>query len=834
MTEKTETAVDDDHMIARGIDDEPVEANRRLFQGWSFVAIGALAALYAAFHVAALNGLSISAWTGVTIPLLPTFPMETWNFRIVHVAGALALGFLLFSASPKFPKAGEETPTFGYLAYALMVPALVAVGAALSFAVEIANGRMWNGIDPAIRFNEIYLFGLPLVAATAGAIVLSWVHKRNRAGFAAPDFVLVLCGVAVAIYMITIYGTSMRQSTGTPFAPIGISIAAVAGAALIMELTRRVAGMALIVIALIFLTYVFVGQFLPGFLNSPAITWERFFSQVYTDAGILGPTTAVSSTYIILFIIFAAFLQASRVGDYFVNFAFAAAGRARGGPAKVAIFASGLMGMINGTSAGNVVSTGSLTIPLMKKVGYHRKTAGAVEAAASTGGQIMPPIMGAGAFIMAEITGIPYQEIAVAAIIPAILYFVSVYFMVDFEAAKLGMRGMRDDELPKLRDMARRVFLFLPIVILIVALFLGYSVIRAGTLATVAAAVVSWLAPAEMRLTRLLLPSGNRAAATLLGSLGIQAVIVGTIVAVTYGLFALLAVLNQTLVTVVGVLLVVVLAIVALNRRRRGYARHPGPDGDSRHEAMNFGSILKAFELAGVMSIQIIAVCACAGIIVGVISLTGVGARFSAVLLDLAAASQLLALFFAMCIAILLGMGMPTTAAYAVAASVVAPGLVQLGIPLLTAHFFVFYFAVLSAITPPVALASYAAAGISGANPMETSVASFKIGIAAFIVPFMFFYNSALLMDGDWIDVMRAGATAIVGVFLLASSVQGWFIAQRSAWFIRAILMAAALFLIAGGLMTDLIGIGAAVVAFFVQRFLRPNPDAPVSVRGTD
>ena len=288
-----------------------------------------------------------------------------------------------------------------------------------------------------------------------------------------------------------------------------------------------------------------------------------------------------------------------------------------------------------------MVATGSLTIPLMKKVGYHRKTAGAIEAAASTGGQIMPPIMGAGAFIMAEITGIPYTEIAIAAIIPAILYFVSIYFMVDFEAAKLGMRGMRDDELPKLREMSRRLFLFLPIIILIAALFMGYSVIRAGTLATAAAAVVSWLTPYRM-----------------------------------------------------------------------------GPR-----------SIAKAFEIAGMMSVQIIAVCACAGIIVGVISLTGVGARFSNLLLGLAEASQLLALFFAMCIAILLGMGMPTTAAYAVAASVVAPGLIELGIPVLTAHFFVFYFAVVSAITPPVALASYAAAGISGANPMETSVASFKIAL---------------------------------------------------------------------------------------------------------
>lgn len=734
-----------DHLIADGVDEEPVESNRRLFEGPAFLLMAVLAALYASFHMAALFGLSISALTGVTLPLLPNLPLETWNFRIVHIAGALGLGFLLFAGRPDFPqnKAGE-TPLFAYLAYGLMIPALFSLGTASYFAYEIAGGKMWNGIDAAIKFNEIYLFGLPLIVATAGGIVLSWFHKRARHGYAAPDVVLLICAVAVALYLITLYGTAMRTSTGTPFAPIGISIAAVAGTALIMELTRRVAGMALVIIALIFLAYVFTGQYLPGFLNSPAINWPRFFSQVYTDAGILGPTTAVSSTYIILFIIFAAFLQASKVGDYFVNFAFAAAGRARGGPAKVAIFASGLMGMINGTSAGNVVATGSLTIPLMKKVGYHKKTAGAVEAAASTGGQIMPPIMGAGAFIMAEITGIPYIEITIAAIIPAVLYFVSVYFMVDFEAAKLGMRGMRDDELPKLGQMLRQVYLFLPIIILIYALFAGYSVIRAGTLATAAAAVISWVTPYRM-----------------------------------------------------------------------------GPR-----------SIAKAFEIAGIMSIQIIAVCACAGIIVGVISLTGVGARFSSLLLGLAEASQLLALFFAMCIAILLGMGMPTTAAYAVAASVVAPGLVQLGIPTLTAHFFVFYFAVLSAITPPVALASYAAAGISGSNPMETSVASFKIGIAAFIVPFMFFYNSAILMDGSWLDVIRAGLTAVLGVFLLSSGVQGWFFGAKASWYVRLGLVLAALFMIEGGLMTDVIGVGVAIGVYFLQSVFKTDPDAPIPVRG--
>ncbi|NNE87898.1 MAG: TRAP transporter fused permease subunit [Silicimonas sp.] len=747
----------EDVVLAEGVDEEPVEGNRRQYTNWAAFGIAALSIVYASFHMIALNGVSISEWTGIEVPLLPQVPLETWNFRIAHIAGALVLGFLLFSAhsfADRNHGVGKNPITM--LAAVLVIPAVVAGFTAFSFAAMINSGTLpqMGGLTTWAAFpgteiyqTEVYWFGLPLLIATLGAIALGWFERRARDSFAASDVVLALCALVVAIYLIAIYGTAARNSVGTSFVPIGVAFAATSGAALILELTRRVAGLALVIITGVFLLYTFTAHLLPGILAvTNAYTWQRFFGHVYSDAGILGPTTAVSSTYIILFIIFAAFLQASKVGDYFVNFAFAAAGRARGGPAKVAIFASGLMGMINGTSAGNVVATGSLTIPLMKKVGYHKKTAGAVEAAASTGGQIMPPIMGAGAFIMAEITGIPYLEIATAAIIPAVLYFVSIYFMVDFEAAKLGMRGMREDELPKFNKLVRQIYLFIPIVILISALFMGYSVIRAGTLATVAAAVVSWLTPHRMGLR----------------------------------------------------------------------------------------SILKAFELAGIMSIQIIAVCACAGIIVGVISLTGVGARFSALLLDLAGVSQLLALFFAMCIAILLGMGMPTTAAYAVAASVVAPGLVQLGIPMLTAHFFVFYFAVLSAITPPVALASYAAAGISGSNPMETSVASFKIGIAAFIVPFMFFYNSAILMDGTWGEISRAGVTAVFGVFLLSSGVQGWFMGARSAWFLRAGLILAALLMIAGGLVTDLIGIAVFAGLYFIQKVVAPAPDAQIVVKGAD
>ena len=707
-------------ILAEGVDEEVVESNRRLFTGWQWMLFAGVAIAYSLFHPITLNVL----------------PMETWTYRIIHVAGALILGFGLFTGARFASDASDESPKWlTLLGAALLLPAGYALVQAFLMWQALSGGAM--RIDPQV---ETWHFGYPMLLATVGAILLSWFYRLERSKFSMPDLVLMIVALASAGYLITVYNTPLRMSTGTSFAPVGITYAAMAGSLLILELTRRVAGNALVVISAIFLAYVFGGPYLPGFLSYPGLSVNRFFSQLYTDIGVLGQTTAVSSTYIILFIIFAAFLQASKVGDYFVNFAFAAAGRSRGGPAKVSIFASGLMGMINGTSAGNVVSTGSLTIPLMKKVGYPGRSAGAIEAAASTGGQIMPPIMGAGAFIMAEITGIPYREIAVAALIPAALYFLSVYFMVDLEAAKKGMRGMRKDEIPQFRKLARHAYLFAPIIILIYALFMGYSVIRAGTLATAAAAVVSWISPNKM---------------------GIR-------------------------------------------------------------------EILKALQLAGTMSIQIIAVCACAGLIVGVISLTGVGARFSSLLLGMAGVSQLLALFFAMCISILLGMGMPTTAAYAVAASVVAPGLINIGIQPLIAHFFVFYFAVMSAITPPVALASYAAAGISGDNAMQTSITSFKVGLAAFIVPFMFFYSPAMLMEGTPMQIVRVAITASIGIFMLSATVQAWFFGSIQAWQ-RLVLMIGALFLIYGGIFTDIAGLGIGAAMFLMQRKLHGPKPAPTA-----
>ncbi|HEY0858848.1 MAG TPA: TRAP transporter permease [Albitalea sp.] len=572
---------------------------------------------------------------------------------------------------------------------------------------------------------------------TALGLMLYAVRSGDRRpGVPWYDWVLMALSIACFFYIWYFLDALLFRAGAAP-TPQDVAIGIV-GTLLVLEITRRSAGLALPIIAFIFLLYCFVGPWMPGVLFHRGIQFDLLFSYVYSMEGVFGPTTAVSSTYIILFITFAAFLQVSKVGDYFIDFAFAIAGRARGGPAKVAVISSALMGTINGTSAGNVAATGTFTIPLMKRVGYPARSAGAIEAAASTGGQIMPPVMGAGAFIMAEITGIPYTDLMVAATLPALLYFVAVYFMVDNESRLLNMRGLDRSELPVLREMVKRIYMFAPLVILIGGLVSGYSVIRAGTLGLLSALIVSWI-HAETRM---------------------------------------------------------------------------GPR-----------KIIEALAEGAKGTIQLIAVCACAGLIVGVIGLTGVGGRFSSLILAIAGNSQLLALVFAMIIAIVLGMGMPTTAAYAVAASVVAPGLIKLGISPLVAHMFVFYYAVISAITPPVALAAYAGAAIAGSDPMRTSVTAFVYGMAAFLVPFMFFYSPALLMQGEWSQVVHYGLTALLGVYLLAAALKGWYFGPI-ALPLRLVLFACSLLLIDGGLVTDLLGIVPSVLiaAWMWRRNRVPHP----------
>jgi len=546
------------------------------------------------------------------------------------------------------------------------------------------------------------------------------------------DWLMMAASVAILIYVYVLLDDLLFRAGVLP--TTGDFILGLVGTALLLELTRRSAGEALPILALIFIAYAFVGPWMPGVLRHSGIDPDVFFSYIYSMQGVHGVTLDVSSTYIILFITFACFLQVSKAGDFFNDLAISLVGWARGGPAKVAVVSGVLFGTISGSAVANVVASGMITIPLMRKVGYDKQTAAAIEATSSTGGQITPPIMGAGAFIMAEILGIPYTDIAIAAIIPTLLFYIACYIHCDLHARKNNLHGIPRSELPTMGSVFRRWYLMVPLIMLIVMLLMGYSVFRAGSVGIIAAVIASWLS--------------------------------------------------------------------------------------GREHAMGPRAIIDTLAMSSREAVQLVAICACAGIIVGVIALTGLGGRFSNMVLAIAGESKFLALIFAMLIALILGMGMPTTAAYAVAASVVAPGLAQMGVEPLTAHLFIFYYAVISAITPPVALASFAAAGMCNADPWKTSFIAMKLGLATFIVPFMFFFGPELLMRGDGLYIAEVFVTASLGVFVLASSTEGWYAGGTIGWPLRAILFVSALCLMVPGLITDLLGLGGAVAVYAYLKFL--------------
>ncbi|KAB2951798.1 TRAP transporter permease [Heliorestis acidaminivorans] len=625
---------------------------------------------------------------------------------------------------------------------------VIALMAALTALFHIAS-LVFYPLDPWV-FRTIHVVTLSVL----GFLLLPGWTKACKTNPHWSDWLLAGATIVVGLYIIMNHKVLMFRMGVMP-TDMDFYVA-LAGTILVLEIARRASGWALPILSMVFIAYAFLGPYLPGILEHRGYSPERFFTYIYGLDGIFSVPISISSKYIILFIIFSSFLTVSGVGKYFVQWAFSVSGHLRGGPAKVAILASALMGTMNGTSAGNAVATGSLTIPLMKRVGYSPRFSAATEAVASTGGQIMPPIMGAGVFIMAEMTGIPYQTLMIAGIIPALLYFASTYFMVDKEASKLGLYGVPRDQLPAIGEVMKRSYMFFPVLILFGMLMMGQSVIKSGFYAILAALAISWL------------------------------------------------------------------------------------NKDSR---MGFAKTFRALEMGAKGTIQLMAVCAAAGIIMGVIALTGIGLKFSSLLLGIAGTSQFLALFFAMLIAIVLGMGMPTTAAYAVAASVVAPGLIQMGIQPLLAHFFVFYFACVSAITPPVELASYAASAISGSDPMKTGYTSFRLGIAAYIVPFMFFYAPEILMNKElmelfgytYVDVALRAATAMLGIFALSSAIQGWYFGSVSPWK-RVLLFAAALLLVTHHTWLDIIGftiLGALLALGYMNKKGDHKPDKPAVPTGT-
>ena len=583
--------------------------------------------------------------------------------------------------------------------------------------------------------------------ATLGFGLYSMAKGRGTKGIPWYDWLLMLAALGCAVYMWrNLDDLQMNQGAtyGTPDL-----VYSLVGLAVVFEFTRRTAGNALTIIASIFMLYAMVGHIFPEgsplYHNKSLRDLWFVFPYIYSNLGVFGTTLEVSSTFIIMFTVFAAFLGRSKAGDYFNDLSVSLVGWARGGPAKVAVLSGVMFGSVSGSSVANVVASGAVTIPMMRRVGYDRNTAGAIEATSSTGGQITPPVLGAAAFIMAEVTGLKYAEIAAAAIIPCLLFYIACYAHCDLHAAKHGLRGIPRSELPRLGPLLARLYMMAPIAVLIWAFITGYSAFLAAARGMGLCIVVSWL-------------NGFRLS-------------------------------------------------------RNGLTWRRGDD------VMGGRAIIEALEMGAKDCIQLVAVCAAAGIIVGVIALTGVGGRFAQIMQAIAGQNQLLAMIFTMIIVTILGMGMPTTAAYAIAAAVVAPGLQQIGVPKLVAHMFIFYFAVLSAITPPVAVASFAAAGMARGDPWKTSWIAVKMGLATFLVPFMFFYSPVLLGQGTFWEIAPVFITAAIGVWLLACATEGW-LTEALSPVPRVVLAVASIALITPNELSDAIGIGLVAVAWALQRYV--------------
>jgi TRAP transporter 4TM/12TM fusion protein len=542
-----------------------------------------------------------------------------------------------------------------------------------------------------------------------------------------------VCIAAAAVTIVYIWINHERLITRFVFVEDPETIELALGAVftvLVLDATRRVIGWALPVTAMIFLAYAFFGAH---------VQFSQVVEILYlTTEGIFGPTLGVSAAYVIMFVLFGAFMERTGVGRLFMDFALSLTGHSAGGPGKVSVVSSSLFGTVSGSAVANVLVDGPITIPLMKRSGFRPPFAAAVEATASTGGQIMPPVMGAAAFVMAEFLAVSYFQVTLWAIIPAILYYVAVFFAVHFEAKRVGLLGLPRSEIPRLRDVMReRGHLFIPLVVILGGLVAGYS------------------AP---------------------------------------------------LCALAGTLSCVPVAMMRKNTR----------------QDISWRTAWDALQDGAKNSIAVALACACAGIIIGVITLTGAAINFTAVVVDLAQNMLWLALLLTALAGIVLGMGMPTTPAYIVMVSLLVPAVIKLGAIPPAAHMFAFYFAILSAITPPVALAVYAAAAIAKTNLWESGWAAVRVGAAGFIVPFMFVFEPSLLLIGDWFTVFTSFVSATIGVICLAAGLHGYLLRENT-WWERVLLVAAAILLIKPGYLTDAIGLVLLASVAINQKILNPG-----------
>lgn len=573
--------------------------------------------------------------------------------------------------------------------------------------------------------------GLVLLLVFIGTFLPTGSGPAGSRVSKAVSALLAVAGLVVMFYHVIYFKEVADRYGDLTRTEFYLGIAAIL---VVLEATRRAIGLPIVILAVVFLLYAYFGNLLPGVAGHRGYSVERIVSQMYLGGGgIFGTPLGVSATFVILIVLFGAVLESSGAGKVLMDIATALTGRSRGGPAKAAVVGSSLMGMISGTAVANVLTTGTISIPLMKRSGYRPEASGAIEAVASTGGQLMPPVMGAAAFLMADLTGIPYFDIAGAAILPALLFYIVLFAVVHLEALKRNIPVLDLGDLPSLpRTLIDGGHLLLSLPLFIYLIFSGYSVMYASFWALIAGVALSYLRRQTWLTPRKIL----------------RAIVNGT-------------------------------------------------------EAV----------------IPVATACASAGIIIGVITLTGLGLKFSSFIVSLSAGSLFLALVLTMVASLILGMGLPTAAAYILVATLAAPALETLGIPKLAAHLFVFYSAMLSAITPPVALAAYAAAGLANANPFRIALTACKFGIAAFMVPYFFAYHPVLLGIGATPLVMALTVTtAIIGATSIAICVQGWLLRALNP-VERIGFGAVALLLIDATLMTDLIGLVLLAALVAVQVF---------------
>jgi TRAP transporter 4TM/12TM fusion protein len=589
-----------------------------------------------------------------------------------------------------------------------------------------------------------YLFNWNVVFVTHRAVHLSFfivltfltvpMLKRDlRDKLPWYDVVLAILGFSGCAYIFALYQREliMRLSLPTTLDTIFGIITIV----VLLEASRRLIGWFIPSLVVLFLLYTIFSNHFPGILHARGYPIDRILLDMYVaNLGIWSDLLGISATMIFMFILFAAFLQVSGAGRFLVNLAFGLAGRFRGGPAKVAVIGSAFFGTLSGSAVANVASTGAITIPMMKKVGYRPSFAAAVEACASSGGMLMPPVMGAAAFIMADWLQVSYWTICAAALVPAILYFLSLYFMVDFEAARTGLRGLPRTELPSLRRTLFQGWVFLvPVAILVYFIgVLEWNPTKAALYSLVSMIIVSWF---------------------------------------------------------------------------------------RKETRINLTKLLAGLEAGSKGMLEVAVLCGTIGIMVGCIHTTGLGVKLSSALVDLSGGNLAVLLIITAVASYIMGMGLPTTACYILLAALVAPAVVKMGIPPLAAHLFVFYYGIVGNITPPVCGAVWVGAAIAGSPMMKTALQAMRIALVAYIVPFVFVYNPALVAIGSAGGIVLAAITATVGVVFLASGVQGYFLRSLT-WLERVLLVAAAITLIVPGWLTDVIGIAVAVPVISRQLYV--------------